>query len=197
MSLAINLLPLYAVMAWIGTALPRAVWDDLCSTWSEITFVVWLISLLTNTLTSHLISVAECKTNLPTTLWPYILFTSTACTLIGLWLSIFTILVWCLQALLSSVRSSDISWRESSAQTPSTSTLTSGCLWISTALQCGEYWVRNSSVHTLAISNFYVQRWRQRIAIKCQSVCTKIHGVTFHKTAIFMFTAVMTLNLAL
>jgi len=142
-------------------------------------------------------SFAECQTNLPTTLWPYFLFTSTACTLIGRWLSIFTIIVWCLQALLSSVRSSDTSWRESSAQTPSTSTLTSGCLWISTALQCGEYWVRNPSVHTLGISNLYVQRWRQCSALKCQSDCTKIHGVTRYKTAIFMFVAVMISNIAL
>jgi hypothetical protein len=57
------------------------------------------------------------------------------------WLSIFTILVWFLQAPPSFVRSSGTSWQELSTQTPSTSTPTSGCLWISTALQCGKLWL--------------------------------------------------------
>jgi hypothetical protein len=55
------------------------------------------------------------------------------------WLSVFTEPVWFVQAPPSYARSSGTSWPESSTQTLSTSTLISGCLWISTALQCGKY----------------------------------------------------------
>ena len=40
---------------------------------------------------------------------------------------------------------------------------------------------------------FVLRKWRQKISPICRDVCTNLHGVTYQKTAIFIFIAVRTL----